>query len=419
MVDIPVKKSRVSRKALAVLVSVFAGLGIAWQLYTLDYTTPRVPISDIRIVNPSNMDLSIDIHGSGRIKASRSTVVVAREAGDVLHLAVRPGMEFRAGDVLVQLVNSTLHDELRQAEVELQTRKNMANIANLELKETRGQYLERVSQSRNDYKTAKGVLLANEDLMSLPSPPISRLEHERSRRDYQVAKERYQRAKVNMKNYNDIELARVQQTEIELNDLANKIKRLKERLSDLSIVMPEDGIMQELHVENGQRVNAGDQIAGIYAKGEYYLEVEVSALRANRASVGMPAIVTLFGEEYTGEVIRIDPQVRGSLVLVDISFKHPQPERIQVNMFANARVLVGEREDVLVIPTPQNAREFGTMNLYVVDSADPRYAVYRSATFGAMSASHIEVVSGLAPNDKVILSDISRQAQGAERVRLR
>lgn len=419
MVDFAIKKHRISKKALLITISAVFFLGLAWRLSALDYTTPRISAKDIRIVSPAHGNLSIDVLGSGRIKAARSSLIVARESGDIIQLAVRPGTELDAGELIVQLRNTGLQEELRQAESERRTRQNTMTITKLELKESRGQYAERVSQSRNDYETAKGVLQANEELMSLRAPPISRLEYERSQRDYRGASERYESALTNLQNYDDIEQARVRQMELELNNLENNVKRLKQRLSDLSIVMPEKGVVQELHVESGQRVNAGDQIAATYAQGDYYLELEVPALRANRVSVGMPATVALAGEDYEGEVARIDPQVRGSQILVDITFEHPEPERIQVNMFANARILVGERENVLVMPTPQSAREFGTMNLYVLDPADSRYAIYRPVAFGAMSTSLIEVVSGLAPSDQIIISDISRQSRGAEIVRLR
>lgn len=419
MVDFVVEKRRINKKTVAVVLIPILLLGLAWQLSALDYTTPRVSASEARIVRPAYGNLSIDILGSGRIKAVRSNLVVAREPGDIVQVAVRPGTELDAGELIVQLLNTSLQEELRQAEAELHARKNTMVITRLELKESRGQYVERVNQSRNDYETAKGVLQANEELMSLRAPPISRLEYERSQRDYRGARERHESAITNLRNYDDIEQARLRQMELELNSLENNVKRLEQRLSDLSIVMPEAGVVQELHVESGQRVNSGDQIAATYAQGEYYLELEVPALRANRVSLGMPAVVSLAGEEYQGRVARIDPQVRGSQVLVDIMFEYSEPERIQVNMFANARILMGERENVLVMPTPQNAREFGTMNLYVIDPEDSRYALYRPVVFGAMSASLIEVVSGLMPSDHVIISDISRQAGGAERVRLK
>lgn len=390
-----------------------------WAVYGLDHSTTRVSRDSVRLATVSLGDLSIDVIGSGRVKPSESHIIVAREEGEVRSLFVQPGTRLEAGDPVAQLENTELIEGLRRAKVELNSTESRVQVGLLDLKEDRSSYVERVSQSQSDYESARALRDAHEKLMSMPTPPLSRLEYDRSIREYQVAKERYEAAQSSLENYAEIEAVKVDQLNAELDNARSEVARLERRLERLNIVMPIAGMVQEVHVESGQHVNAGEPIAVVYAEKSYYLEAEVPALSSRRLSLGLPVIVSLAGEEYKGRVLRIDPRVVGSYSTVDIAFKHPQPEKIQVNMFANIRILVDERQGVLKIPMPNGAREFSSMMLYVVDAHDARYANLRSITFGAASSSAIEVISGLEVNDRVIISDISERANSVKRVRFR
>jgi HlyD family secretion protein len=80
-------------------------------------------------------------------------------------------------------------------------------------------------------------------------------------------------------------------------------------------------------------------------------------------------------------------------------------------------VFIERLEDVLYVGRPVGAQPGGTMELYRL-SSDGSAAERVRVRVGRTSAAAIELQSGLAEGDRVVLSDLPG-AEGAERVRMR
>lgn len=137
---------------------------------------------------------------------------------------------------------------------------------------------------------------------------------------------------------------------------------------------------------------------------EIYAVLEVPSYLASKVVVGQIASLSVGGEDYGGVVGRIDPNVKGTTVDVDILLSG-SISSARVNMPVSGVIQVGSIGSSLYIERPKNCIENGQIWLYRVVQ-DGSLAERVNVQLGQMSASFVEVKSGLKKGDRVVLSDL-------------
>jgi HlyD family secretion protein len=146
------------------------------------------------------------------------------------------------------------------------------------------------------------------------------------------------------------------------------------------------------------------------------LEVELEAPEtyADDLGLGMGATVRIGSVDATGKISAISPEVVANRVRVRVAFEGEQPEGLRQNQRANARILIEERADTLMLPRGPFVEAQGGRSAWVVDGD---VAVRRPIQLGASSVTMVEVLDGLAVGDKVVISGTDT-FEDAERVQL-
>jgi hypothetical protein len=100
-----------------------------------------------------------------------------------------------------------------------------------------------------------------------------------------------------------------------------------------------------------------------------------------------------------------------------IRLKDPFPAGATVGTKAGTLIEVGQMKDLVYFERPASARPNTEMPLFVLE-ADGEFARRTTVRFGRQSGALIEIVSGLSPDDLVIVTDTSKW-NSYERIRLR
>jgi HlyD family secretion protein len=117
-----------------------------------------------------------------------------------------------------------------------------------------------------------------------------------------------------------------------------------------------------------------------------------------------------------GKVSRIDPAAKSGTVLVDVELHGELPPGARPDLSVDGTIELERLQDALSIGRPSLAQEKRAIRLFKLD-AKGRHAHRVTVELGRSSVNRIEVVRGLQPGDRVILSDMSQWDQ-SERVRL-
>lgn len=174
--------------------------------------------------------------------------------------------------------------------------------------------------------------------------------------------------------------------------------------SNVTLKSPLDGFVLQLHTGIGAVVDAGDDIMEIGDPSQMLVRgVAYETTDIKRLQVGQRAEVHLDidpDRHIDGKVQRInrviDPESRTFSVyaLVDT----PKGD-IQPGLQGTMEIFTGDDTPVLSIPKSAVLGELDAYFVYVINGHDVEK---RDITTGAKSGHHVEVTSGLFPNDKVV-----------------
>ncbi len=190
----------------------------------------------------------------------------------------------------------------------------------------------------------------------------------------------------------------------------NSLETAREQLTAAQegITAPISGVVTEVQVSQGGMAQQYSPICVIQSLSDVVVQLSLSHYDLEQVRVGQSAVITLSGKEYNGTVSSIDQMATeqtsqngtSSFVGAKVTIENPD-DNITLGLDATAEILTGEVHDVLTVPTTAiNTDVDGTYVMLAVDDV----AVRRSVETGLSSDTTIEVLSGLAEGDMVILS---------------
>ncbi len=178
-------------------------------------------------------------------------------------------------------------------------------------------------------------------------------------------------------------------------------------LAGAQVRSPISGYVAARLAEPGQQIGAGAPILRIVAPGSVYLQASLSESQYADVRLGQPVTVTvdaLPDLTLSGRVTRLLPvasaAARSFTVRIDLARGDP---RLRPQMFARGKIVVGERRSVTLVN--KDAVLFGDDDaqgvVFVVESSK---AVERKVRIGYINTSKVEILAGVRPGDRVIVS---------------
>lgn len=179
----------------------------------------------------------------------------------------------------------------------------------------------------------------------------------------------------------------------------------KKALNDAVLYSPIQGIVTQALDVVGQSVTASDIAAQIVDDSEVYFDTDIDEADIGRIKAGLPAIVTLdayASAKYKGVVAQILPQTKtttsGSTVITIRIKLDDKPGNFINGLSGEAVIVMKSVVNALSIPL-EALREDNTV---FVQSGKGLSAL--KVTPGISSDTNIEIVKGLAENQKVLLN---------------
>ena len=156
----------------------------------------------------------------------------------------------------------------------------------------------------------------------------------------------------------------------------------------------------------GKLVSAEDSTLVARITLPVYLTVDVRPNRSATVDTRMGLV--------KGHVVSINPS--GDSCSIDIALDAALPERATVGLSIEATIDIEKLENVLYVGRPDQGAANTTIGLFRI-SKDGLAAQRVTVKLGRSSVNTIEILDGLQPGDKIILSDMS-DFDNVDRIRL-
>lgn len=404
------RRKRIMYGAIAGTVLIAITIGLA----RLKRAAPTVERNLVWIDTVKRGPMVRQVRGLGTLVPEEIRWIAARTQGRVDKIILRPGAIVEPGSLILELANPDV--ESAAANADSQLRAAEAQLANLRV-QLESQLLAAESAAANARSTFEQARLqaeVNESLFKdgLVSPmqlKLSQVSADEANTRNQIEQKRYAFAKDSIKP----QLA-VQEAEVErLRSLA---KLRQDELDALKVRASMAGVLSALPVEVGAQVQPGTNLARVADPSKLKAEVRIAETQAKDIAIGQLAQIDTRNGVVEGRVSRIDPAVQNGTVLVDVTITADLPRGARPDLSIDGTIELERLDNVVFVGRPAFGQERSTVGIFKLadNGAD---AVRTPVQLGRSSVNTIEIVGGLQPGDRVILSDMS-QWDSNERIRL-
>ncbi len=172
-----------------------------------------------------------------------------------------------------------------------------------------------------------------------------------------------------------------------------------------------DGVVSKLKVRQGTYVVPNKEIMAIANLSKLWIQAEVFGAQANWIKVGQPATLVVHDLKNVdgwknGKKLKVEyvyPNVNQKTRTLKVRFRiDNENETLKPNMFAHITIDGGDFRDAVLIPSSAVIRT-GKDKRVIVAKEGGRFAP-RNVVTGVESGGMVEVFSGLAPGEKVVIS---------------
>lgn len=417
--DIPRGKEfaqrRKVKRILWIVLGVIALAGISLGMRHLKPALPSVDRSSVWIDTVKRGPLEIERRGLGRLTPQEIYWIPAAVDCRVEKIERRAGSEpIKANDVILVLSNPDM--QLEEENAAWQLKQDEAALANLKvnLESAKLDQRAQLAELQSQYTQAK--LAADRDMeltrLNLQSDLTSRLSVDQA--DQLNRRVALQKQRLNIADDSIHAQLDAQQVIIERDRAAYDLKR--KQVDQLTIRAGIDGVLQEVDVEVGQRVHAGDILAKVADPKKLKAELKIAETQMKDVRLGLDATIDTRNGLIPGRVIRIDPAAQNGTVTVDVSLLGPLPPGARPELSVDGTIEVERLPDVVYVGRPVSGEPDTTVGLFKLDPGT-NDATRVNVKLGVASVNTIQILSGLKVGDQVILSDMS-QNDSQPRIRL-
>ncbi|MCC7053013.1 MAG: HlyD family efflux transporter periplasmic adaptor subunit [Gemmatimonadaceae bacterium] len=396
------------------LLGMCAASAVAW----LSLRAPDGPVlnrSAILIDSVRRGDLLRDVRGTGTLVPERSRLITAQTSARVERLAQVSGAHVAPGDVLLVLSNPDLQIQLMLAEQ--QVRQAEMGLLSLEAS-LRGQVLTQegvVATTTTQYVLATQDASAAESLSTLRLVSTFDVRAKRAAREELTTRLRIEQARLVLTR--DALARQLSAQRAQIAQLQQIVGRQRDRLQSLTVRASDSGVLQDLSLQVGQWVPEGTALAKVVQPDQLKAVLRIPESQARDVFTGQMARIDTRNGVVRGHVTRKDPAAQSGNVTVDVALDDALPRGAVPDLNVDGTIIVEQLHDVLQTGRPAQQSDTGTTAVFKL-AGDGRTAVRTLVSFGRNSVNLVEVRRGLAPGDRIIVSDMSQYAS-TPRVRLR
>ena len=341
------------------------------------------------------------IRVSGQVQPMTTVQLSPTEGGNVKRIVVEEGSHVNEGDVIVVLGNESLDMQILNSEAELAEKENILRNTMISMEQQKLSVRQEKLSLQIEVRRARRAYEQNKALYE--EKLIAKEEYLKASEDYELAKDKLELVTDRERQdslYRSVQIAQMHESLENMRLNMNMIRRRKE---NLSVKAPISGELGLLDVELGQSVAAGAKIGQINNLDSYKIEAQIDEHYIDRVAPGLEATFERQNEKYSSVIRKVYPEVRDGKFKADFRFEGQQPENIRTGQTYYLNLQLGQSAEAILIPRGSFYQNTGGKWVYVLN-ADGTKATKRSVRIGRQNPQYYEVLEGLAPGDKVIIS---------------
>lgn len=223
--------------------------------------------------------------------------------------------------------------------------------------------------------------------------------------NYRTGRLELEQLRQQLANERKVKEADLKVKQLECNIASKTLAEMKRTLDAAQVRSPRKAILTYVDNQVGAQVAQGTRIAVISDLSHFKVEGEIADTYGDRVAAGGKAIVKVGSEKLEGTVSSVTPLSKNGVISFTVQLADASHRRLRSGLKTDVYVMNAVKDDVLRLANASYYVGRGEYDLFVLDEEDE--LVKRKVRLGESNFEYVEVVSGLQPGDRVVVSDMS------------
>jgi len=361
----------------------------------------RVEIEKISVEQVIHDTFQDYISINGVAEPIRTVSLLPLVGGQVEEKVLEEGDLVQEGDVILKMSNPDLEQMIidLRSELEKERINLQQNIINEE--KVRAGFKSQIrnmeftinNEKRNfeekKYEYEQGMIPKNTYLMAKES-----FEYTLERKDMLIE---------NLQRDSMLSVLKIKQLRNNLQRNEDKFKIEKRKLDDLNVKAPVGGRLSSLNVELGGQLGKNTGIGYIRDLSSLKIVADIDEHYSRRVTQNLKATCTVENTLYNLYVDKVSLEVIQNRFQTELLFSDEMPDMIRVGQTYRVKLQLGESKEAILVPRGGFFQSTGGQWIFVVDESN-EFAERRDIRIGRQNNEYYEVLDGLKPGERVVVS---------------
>jgi len=396
------KKKGLQKKHLGFIVFGIIILVLFYMAFFSDRTsTYKVEKDKLIIETVTEGQFNDYITVPGTVEPISTIFLDAQEGGRVEEILIEEGAMVKKGDIILRLSNPALYLNILDSEAQLAEKENFLRNTQVTMEQERISIKRELISLKYDIERKKRNFEQNARLIK--DNLISQEEYLRSKEDLDMAIQSRDLFVERQKQDSVFRSVQVETLKANLDNMRKNLSLVRQRVENLNVRATVDGQLGLLVPEIGQSISRGANMGQINVLTSYKVSAQIDEHYIDRVRTQLTATLDRQGKEYDLVVKRVYPEVRNGTFKIDMVFADSMPGNIRTGQTYYTSLQLGQPKVSVLVPIGGFFQETGGQWIFVLDPSES-FATKRNISLGRKNPKYYEVIEGLTPGEKVIIS---------------
>lgn len=378
-----------------------AGIVVIGVLISLMRTS--VNAKDLIFSTVDTGTIEVSVSASGRVVPAFEEIINSPINTRIVEVYKKGGDSVEVGTPILKLDLQSVETDYKKLLDEEQMRSYKLNQLRVNNQTKLNDLAMKIKVSAMQLNRKKVELRNEQYLDSLGSGTTDKVRQ--AELSYNVAQLEYEQLKQQYDNEKEVLAAEYKVQELDFSIFRKGLAEMKRTLDDAQIRSPRKAILTYINNQIGVQVSQGSQLAIISDLSHFKVEGEIADTYGDRVAAGGKAVVKVGSDKLEGTVSSVTPLSKNGVISFTVQLTDDSNRRLRSGLKTDVYVMNAVKEDVMRVANASYYVGRGAYELFVRDSDNE--IVKRKVQLGDSNFEYVEVVSGLQPGDRVVVSDMN------------
>ncbi|TGE08731.1 efflux RND transporter periplasmic adaptor subunit [Hymenobacter fodinae] len=362
---------------------------------------PRLQSGSFLTATAELGDVEASLMAAGVIIPAHEAVITSPIQSTIRRVAVAVGSKVQPGQTILELDKELTNTALAKLQDEQQQNRNKNGQLQLTLEKALNDLRSQEQVQQVKVRSLQSALRDEQYLLKIGGGTSESVRQ--AELNLKVAQLELQRLGEQIRNQRAANAADVRELGFTMQIQDRSIAELAGKLAQANISSQQPGVLTWVKDDLGTTVQAGDALARVADLSHFRVRATISDTYADALHPGDPVVVRINGTDLRGTISTVSPAVEKGVVTFYAALGQDNHPALRSNLRADVFVVTKALHKVVRVkngPFYQGGQE---QPVFVVQGGK---AVRRTVQFGDSNFDYVQVISGLAPGEEVIVSDM-------------